>query len=240
MTSPRQPGVGSRSISTGSMEIDRRLGGGIPYGTLMFIEGEAASGKSTLSQQLLWGALTSGEDAAIYTTEQTVHSLLRQAESLGLEVNDYFLMNHLQIFPITIPPDTVDAGILFQELSNHMGNQNGCRVMVIDSLTTYVSRAGGDQIQNFFNRCKTLCDSGKVIICTAHTEAFDEAVLTRVRSVCDGYLRQVWGFASEDGRSSQDKGSGTEHRQHRGVPGGARLRHQDRSHIQGQGIDPTR
>jgi len=189
MTSPMQPGVASRSISTGSMEIDRRLGGGIPYGTLMFIEGEAASGKSTLSQQLLWGALTSGEDAAIYTTEQTVHSLLRQAESLGLEVNDYFLMNHLQIFPITIPPDTVDPGILFQQLSDHMGNQNGCRVMVIDSLTTYVSRAGGDQIQSFFNRCKTLCDSGKVIICTAHTNAFDEAVLTRVRSVCDGYLR---------------------------------------------------
>lgn len=171
------------------MEIDRRLGGGIPYGTLMLIEGEAASGKSTLSQQLLWGALTSGEDAAIYTTEQTVHSLLRQAESLGLDINDYFLLDHLQIFPITIPPDTVDSGILFQELSSHMGNLNGCRVVVIDSLTTYVSRAGGDQIQNFFNRCKTLCDSGKVIICTAHSDAFDEAILTRVRSICDGYLR---------------------------------------------------
>ena len=55
-TAPRS-GQG-RSISTGSMEIDRRIGGGIPYGTLMLVEGEAAGGKSTLAQQLSWGALT--------------------------------------------------------------------------------------------------------------------------------------------------------------------------------------
>jgi len=65
-----------RSISTGSVEIDRRMGGGIPYQTVMLIEGPAASGKSTLAQQLLYGALTSGEQVAIYTTEQTVQSFI--------------------------------------------------------------------------------------------------------------------------------------------------------------------
>ena len=44
-------------ISTGSMELDRRLGGGIPHKTLLLIEGEEASGKSTFAQQLIWGAL---------------------------------------------------------------------------------------------------------------------------------------------------------------------------------------
>ena len=42
-------------VSTGSAEIDRRLGGGIPHRTLMLVEGQPAAGKSTLSQQLLWG-----------------------------------------------------------------------------------------------------------------------------------------------------------------------------------------
>ena len=165
------------------------MGGGIPYGTLMLIEGESSSGKSTLTQQLLWGCLTSDEDAAVYATEQTVQSLLRQMDSLALDVRDYFLMDHLQIFPISISPDSMDAGIVFQELSQHIRRQESCRVIIVDALTTFVSHAGGDQIQDFFAGCKTLSDQGKVIICTVHSNAFDETILTRVRSVCDAYLR---------------------------------------------------
>ena len=92
-------------VSTGSSEIDRRLGGGIPYRTLMLVEGQPAAGKSTLSQQLLWGALKSGEDASIYITEQTVQSFLRQMDSLGLGVTDYFLLDQLKIFPVNIAED---------------------------------------------------------------------------------------------------------------------------------------
>ena len=40
----------SQVISTGSVEIDRRLGGGIPLKTVMLIEGQDASGKSTFAQ----------------------------------------------------------------------------------------------------------------------------------------------------------------------------------------------
>ena len=179
----------SRSISTGSVEIDRRIGGGIPYGTLMLVEGEGAGGKSTLAQQLSWGALTAGEDVAMYTTEQTVQSMLRQMDSIGLSVRDFFLLDHLQIFPVQVPSESLSPGVLFLELSRHMGSQENCRMIVVDSLTTFVSRAGGDQVQNFFNRCKTLCDKGKVVICTVHAGAFEESLLTRVRSVCDAYFR---------------------------------------------------
>ena len=65
-------------ICTGNIELDKSIGGGIPYRTLMLLEGQSASGKSTLSQQFIWGALTSGGKAALYTTEQTVQSFLRQ------------------------------------------------------------------------------------------------------------------------------------------------------------------
>ena len=176
-------------ISTQTQEIDRRIGGGIPYRTLMLIEGEAASGKSTWAQQLLSGALKSGEDVAIYVTEQTVQSFLRQMDSLGLDVKDYFLLDHLQIYPVTIPPDSIEPGILFQELTRHIEAQQECRVVIVDSLTAFVSHAGGDQIQDFFRRCKAFCDQGKVIICTVHSYAFDENILTRLRSVCDAYLK---------------------------------------------------
>ena len=59
-------------ISTGSLEIDRKMGGGIPFGSLVLVEGGPASGKSSIVQQLLWSALEAGETVALYLTEQTL------------------------------------------------------------------------------------------------------------------------------------------------------------------------
>ena len=176
-------------ISAGAEDVDRALGGGIPYRTLMLIEGQSASGKSTLAQQLVWGALGSGERAAIYPTEQTVQSFLRQMTSLGEDVRHYFLLNHLQIFPLTITPGSIAPDKLFRQLNEHIAQQTKCRIVVVDSLTTIVSQADGDQIQEFFTGCKNLCEQGKVIICTVHANAFEEGILTRVRSICDAHLR---------------------------------------------------
>ena len=176
-------------ITTGSTEIDRRLGGGIPYNTVMLIEGQDASGKSTFAQQLLWGTLNAGHRASIYTTEQNVHALLRQMESLGQDATDYFLLNDLQIFPLSSSAENEDPDLFFKLLSEHIWQQDSSRMIVIDSLTTFVSRAGGEQIQDFFNEMKNVCERGQVIACTVHENAFDEEFLLRVRSICDAYLR---------------------------------------------------
>ena len=49
-----------RSISSGNLELDKKMGGGIPEGSLTLIEGQSDSGKSVLVQQLTWGALQDG------------------------------------------------------------------------------------------------------------------------------------------------------------------------------------
>ena len=179
----------SGNIATGSPDLDRSIGGGIPYRSLMLIEGQSAAGKSTLAQQLIWGALTSGENAALYTTEQTVQSFLRQMASLGEDASGYFLLNHIQIYPLDIPPGSIDPAWLFRQLNHHISQQEACRLVVVDSLTTMITQAGGEQIQEFFAGCKQICEQGKVIICTVHAGAFPEGILTRVRSICDAHLR---------------------------------------------------
>ena len=176
-------------ISTGSMEIDRRLGGGIPYRTLMLIEGQEASGKSTFAQQLIWGALNSGEKACVYTTEQNIQSLIRQMGSLGQDVSDFFLLHELEIFPVAVASDSTSPTELFGDLQEHIASQRDARMIVVDALTTFVSEAGGDQIQDFFSECKSLCADGQVIACTVHASAFDEGFLMRVRSISDAYIR---------------------------------------------------
>ena len=44
-------------ICTGHSEIDKRLGGGIPVGSLTLIEGQSDAGKSVLAQQMMWLSL---------------------------------------------------------------------------------------------------------------------------------------------------------------------------------------
>ena len=176
-------------VSTGSTEIDRRLGGGIPFRTLMLVEGQPAAGKSTLSQQLLWGALKSGQDATIYITEQTVQSFIRQMDSLGLDVTDYFLLNQLRIYPVNISDDEEESQHAFSMMVEHISEQVSSRVVVVDSLTTLGAQAKIDEIIDFFSRCKSMCDAGKVIIATVHADAFDDNVHTQIRSISDAYLR---------------------------------------------------
>ena len=64
--------TGARIISTGQAEINKKLGGGIPVGSLVFIEGQSDAGKSVLCQQMAWGSLNSGFKVVMFTTENTI------------------------------------------------------------------------------------------------------------------------------------------------------------------------
>ena len=50
----------TKSHTTGNDELDKKLGGGIPAGSLTLVEGVSDSGKSVLTQQIVWGTLKQG------------------------------------------------------------------------------------------------------------------------------------------------------------------------------------
>ena len=177
-----------RVISTGSGELDRKMGGGIPLGSLTLIEGESDSGKSTLTQHLLWGTLSANGRAIVYTTENTVKSLLRQMESLGMDVRDYFLLDMLRIYQVDASKFQ-EPKVAYSMLGDHIESLPNHDVVVLDSLSTFLPRSSDEHILEFFLRCKAICDSGRAIICTAHPHAFEERILTRVSSVCDAHLK---------------------------------------------------
>ncbi|MGE0686357.1 MAG: ATPase domain-containing protein, partial [Dehalococcoidia bacterium] len=68
-------------VTTGNLEIDKKIGGGLPRGSLTFMEGQSDAGKSVLVQQFIWGSLHAGLKISIYTSENTTASLLRQMRS---------------------------------------------------------------------------------------------------------------------------------------------------------------
>ena len=175
-------------LTSGNMEIDKKMGGGIPAGSLTLIEGANDTGKSVLTQQLMWGGLQQGFIFATYTTENTTKSLLKQMESLSLDVSDFFIFGNLKIYPIHVEGVEWAADIPFLDYIVADVKSKQQEVIVLDSLTVFVSEATEADILNFFAACKNLCDQGKTILITVHTFAFNEELLTRVRSICDAHL----------------------------------------------------
>ncbi len=177
-------------ISTGSTEIDKKMGGGIPEGSLILIEGESNAGKSVVSQQLTHGALNSGAKVAFYTTENTSRSLLRQMESLSLDVSDFFLLGALNIYPVPAAMNPEAALTVFDKMTEHFSRLHGrFGVIFIDSLTSFVSQVSESATLSFLTAVKHYCDEGMTIFLTIHTAAFDEQMFSRMRSLCDAHLR---------------------------------------------------
>ena len=85
-------------ISTGHPEIDKKLGGGLPIGSLTLIEGQSDAGKSVLCQQMIWGSLKSNYKVIVFTSENSAKSLIKQMDSLGLGILDYLLLGKIKVY----------------------------------------------------------------------------------------------------------------------------------------------
>ena len=179
-----------RAVTTGNSEFDKKMGGGIPLGSLTLVEGQSGGGKSVLVQQLTWGGLKTGLRILYYTTENTTRSLLKQMDDLGLSVEDYFLLGRLNIYAVPQAFSEDQSRQVFQLLRQHIAQQSDrFDVVMIDSLTTFVSNVPDKETLTFFTLCKQFCDEQKTIIFTMHSYAFNETMFIRLRSICDAHLR---------------------------------------------------
>jgi flagellar protein FlaH len=178
-----------RIISTGQPEINKKLGGGIPVKSLILIEGQSDAGKSVICQQMTWGSLNSNFKVVMFTTENTVRSMVSQMDSLGLGILDHMLMGHFKVYPIPTAAISEDPKEVFNKILNTMAKLEAHDLFIIDSLTPIVTQTNGDVALNYFERCKAYCDKGKTIINVAHSYAFEQDFLVRTRSVCDAHLK---------------------------------------------------
>jgi archaeal flagellar protein FlaH len=187
-----ETGKKKETIITNVSEVDERLGGGIPLGSLCLIEGHSDAGKSVLCQHLTNGTLVNGQiSVAYYTTENNVRSLISQMESLNMNVLDHFLADHLRIFPLTFHNAAMQGGAKpFYVLTHHFTHlPQEYKLIIVDSITLLVAHSNPVAIIDFFSRCKSICDQGRTVVVVAHSYAFEEDMLSRTRSLCDARLK---------------------------------------------------
>jgi len=177
-------------ISTGNSELDKKIADGLPLQSLTLIEGENDTGKSVLTQQIMYGAMKQGLSVDLFTTENTTKSFVKQMESMSLDVSEYFAWGYLRVFPLHV--------VGFEWTKEEMDNVLTCligsighsraQVAIIDSVTLFTEYVDTDTILSFFTNCKTLVDRGKTILITLHSYAFEEDTLVRIRSVSDAHI----------------------------------------------------
>lgn len=178
-------------ILTGVAEIDEKLGGGIPVGSLCLVEGHSDAGKSVFCQHLAHGTLTSAQaSVAYYTTENTVKSLITQMGSLSLYILEHFLADRLRIYPLTFRSILKDGKKPFRVLNSHFPLlPKEFKLIIVDSITLLISHSNPVAIIDFFSECKNLCDQDRSVILVAHSYAFEEDILSRTRSLCDARFK---------------------------------------------------
>jgi flagellar protein FlaH len=175
-------------ISTGSREIDDKMGGGVPHGSMTLIEGDSHSGKSVLTQQMSWGSLHDGFRLSFFTTENTVRSLVRQMNSLNIDITDYLLLGKLRLFPMEVSQSRTETmDVLLQAIQAE--GARGSDMIFVDALTPCITSSPPEVVLTFFEKCKRLCSSGMTIVIVVHSHAVEKELLVRVTSLCDAHLR---------------------------------------------------
>lgn len=78
--------------------VDHAIGGGLPTGSVVLIEGEDGAGKSVLSQRFAYGLLEEGATVAVASTELSAGEYVDQMHSLSYDVVDHLLGDRLAFF----------------------------------------------------------------------------------------------------------------------------------------------
>jgi len=122
--------VGARemdTISTGSIGLDVALGiGGLPRGRVVEIYGPEASGKTTLTLQVIAEAQKNGGTAAFVDAEHALDPTY--AEKLGVDVNELLVSQ----------PDTGEQAL---EITDMLVRSGAIDVIVIDSVAALTPKA---------------------------------------------------------------------------------------------------
>ena len=189
----RESGAVTTPIKSGDMLLDEKLGGGIPLGSLTLVEGASSSGKSVLCQHLAYGAVRDGHNVTYFTSESNPRALVTQMGSINLDVVGPFRSGKFSVRPLdewSSESEETEKGL---ESTNALINDirtlpRQHKLVIVDSITNLISRMNETAVMGFFTQCKKLSSGGKTVMLVAHTYAFNEQLLIRIRSLCDAHL----------------------------------------------------
>ncbi|MFB6074536.1 MAG: ATPase domain-containing protein [Haloarculaceae archaeon] len=186
--------------------LNKELGGGIPPGSIILVEGDYGAGKSAMSQRFTYGLCEEGYEVTMLSTELTVGSFLDQMHSLSYDVVDHVLDENL----LFLHADIGDGNTFSGETEDSDRKQLLRRLMeaevmwdadvvIIDTFDAILrndpkfealvrqneERQAALEIISFF---RDVIAQGKCIMLTVDPSTLDEEAIGPFRAIADVFL----------------------------------------------------
>ena len=182
-----------KTLSLGIKDLDKSLGGGFPYPCLASIEGDFGSGKTVLSQQIVYSALKADLRVCVITSETTVKEYLAMMKSIKLDPYRHYIFSKLDMYALHVEGGRWSqflSSLFFKVTRNFLEmNKNRYDFIVIDSLSILAIDTPPHVFLTFITRMKNLVSLGKTIILTFHPNFLPENSSMKLKASSDVYFR---------------------------------------------------
>jgi flagellar protein FlaH len=187
--------------------LNKELGGGLPPGSIVLMEGDYGAGKSAISQRFAYGLCEEGQTVTFLSTELTVGSFLEQMHSLDYGMVDHMLDENI----LFLHADIGDSKNTFTDDGSDEERKDLLKrlmqaevmwdsdVIIVDTFDAILrndpkfealvrqneERQAALEIISFF---RDIISQGKVIILTVDPTTLDEEAIGPFRSIADVFL----------------------------------------------------
>ena len=170
------------------------MGARLPNRSLWMIQGEVGSGKSLISQRLIFGLLENGSKILVVTTELTTRGWIEQMESIGYPVTDYIASGKLMVFSrFGVIAESREGVDLFDVLESDAVTK--ADVVVVDSASALLPE-GLESSQHLatLQKLRKVCSESRSLLLTVDPTEMDHKLLHKLRSSCEVLLDMNAGF----------------------------------------------
>ncbi|MCA9146232.1 MAG: circadian clock protein KaiC [Planctomycetaceae bacterium] len=127
-------------LSSGNVELDNLLGGGLLSGSSALLLGPAGVGKSSTATQIAVAAAERGERAVFFEFEESHHAMMTRSRGLGFDLQKHIdagLIEVQHLIPGEVTPSEFASRVREAVKPDQQGRQ--VSVVLIDSLNGYLN-----------------------------------------------------------------------------------------------------
>ena len=174
--------------------LSNAMGARLPNRSLWMVQGEVGSGKSLVSQRLIYGLLENGSKILVVTTELTTRGWIEQMESIGYPVTDYIASGMLMVFSrFGVIAEAKEGVDLFDVLESDAVEK--ADVVVIDSASSLIPEGiEPSQYLTTLQKLRQICSESRSLLLTVDPTEMDGKLLHKLRSSCEVLLDLNAGF----------------------------------------------
>ena len=174
--------------------LSNAMGARMPNRSLWMIQGEVGSGKSLISQRLIYGLLENGSKLLVITTELTTRGWIEQMESIGYPITEYIASGRLLVFSRFGVIAEAKKGVEIFDILNSDAVEKA-DVVVVDSASALMPNDldSSEQV-SVIQKLRKICSDSRSLLLTVDPVEIDEKLLHKLRSTCEVLLDMRAGF----------------------------------------------